>query len=43
MGGGCYNFVCVVMCNLDDEWFKSMDGIENRYAVDVEFNGSSGD
>jgi len=26
------------MCNLDDGWFKSMDGIENRYSADVEFN-----
>ena len=22
-----------------DGWFESMDGIENRYVVDVEFNG----
>jgi len=23
----------------DDGWFKSIDGIENRYAADVESNG----
>ena len=30
----CY----IVRVTLYDTWFKSIDGIENRYAVDVEFN-----
>ena len=41
MGGAAVKMLSLVRVTLYDTWFKSMDGIENRYSADVEFNEES--